>query len=203
MKVRPEFYRNMPFSVASTPAPPCRMTKDPFPCSAKTNVWHQGSATCELPSSAHAPLGASLATAGQDVIFPTPPFVDAARELTAPSRDAQGDGQRLPYADGIFDRALTQHVTMNVADRPGFFREAHRDGGLPPDGDTYRFGFGNISATARRAQHPNSRIRRYDQARGRTRKSSSRMRPPRLSGRAGAKISANDAVYLTSLVISR
>ena len=86
VKVRPEFYRNMPFSVASTPAPPCRMTKDPFPCSAKTNVWHQGSATCELPSSAHAPLGASLATAGQDVIFPTPPFVDAARKLTAKSR---------------------------------------------------------------------------------------------------------------------
>ena len=62
----------------------------------------------------------------------TPPFVDAARKLTAllhlesQVEIAQGDGQRLPYADGIFDGALTQHVTMNVVDRPGFFREAHR-----------------------------------------------------------------------------
>ena len=62
----------------------------------------------------------------------TPPFVDAARKLTSLLRldsqvdIAQGDGQRLPYADGIFDGAIAQHVTMNVTDRPGFFREAYR-----------------------------------------------------------------------------
>ena len=60
------------------------------------------------------------------------PSSDAARKLTAllhlgsQVEIAQGDGQRLPYADGVFDGALTQHVTMNVADRPGFFREAYR-----------------------------------------------------------------------------
>ena len=37
-----------------------------------------------------------------------------------------GDGQRLPYADASFDGAYTQHVTMNVADRPKFFAEAYR-----------------------------------------------------------------------------
>jgi SAM-dependent methyltransferase len=62
----------------------------------------------------------------------TPPFVDAARKLTAllhlesQVEIAQGDGQLLPYAHGAFDGALTQHVTMNVADRPSFFREAYR-----------------------------------------------------------------------------
>jgi len=56
----------------------------------------------------------------------TPSFVDAARKLTAllhlesQVEIAQGDGQRLPYTDGVFDGALTQHVTMNVADRPAF-----------------------------------------------------------------------------------
>lgn len=62
----------------------------------------------------------------------TPPFVDAARKLTAllhlesQLEIVQGDGQHLPYADGNFNGALTQHVTMNVADRPGFFHEAYR-----------------------------------------------------------------------------
>ena len=62
----------------------------------------------------------------------TPPFVDAARKLTGLLKmEAQvkfelGDGQRLPYADAMFDGAYTQHVTMNVADRPGFFAEAFR-----------------------------------------------------------------------------
>jgi SAM-dependent methyltransferase len=62
----------------------------------------------------------------------TPPFVDAARKLTAllhmqsQIEIAQGDGRRLPYANAVFDGAITQHVTMNVADRPGFFGEAYR-----------------------------------------------------------------------------
>ena len=37
-----------------------------------------------------------------------------------------GDGQSLPYADATFDGGYTQHVTMNVADRPKFFAEAFR-----------------------------------------------------------------------------
>lgn len=62
----------------------------------------------------------------------TPPFVDAANKLTTLlGMDLQvqvvhGDGQRLPYPDAHFDGAYTQHVTMNVADRPGFFAEAYR-----------------------------------------------------------------------------
>jgi SAM-dependent methyltransferase len=38
----------------------------------------------------------------------------------------QGDGHHLPYEAGFFDGAYTQHVTMNVADRPRFFAEAWR-----------------------------------------------------------------------------
>ena len=62
----------------------------------------------------------------------TPPFVEAANKLTRLLRmEGQvtfehGDGQRLPYADASFDGAYTQHVTMNVADRPAFFAEAYR-----------------------------------------------------------------------------
>jgi SAM-dependent methyltransferase len=62
----------------------------------------------------------------------TEPFVDAGKKLTAllglsdkVSID-HGDGHRLPYGDGIFDGAYSQHVTMNVADRRGFFAEAWR-----------------------------------------------------------------------------
>jgi SAM-dependent methyltransferase len=62
----------------------------------------------------------------------TGPFVEAANKLTALLRMQgqvkieQGDGQRLPYPDSAFDGAYTQHVTMNVADRPAFFAEAYR-----------------------------------------------------------------------------
>lgn len=62
----------------------------------------------------------------------TAPFVEAANKLTALLRmEGQvtlelGDGQRLPYPDAAFDGAYTQHVTMNVADRPTFFAEAYR-----------------------------------------------------------------------------
>ncbi|WP_455372191.1 class I SAM-dependent methyltransferase, partial [Limibacillus halophilus] len=37
-----------------------------------------------------------------------------------------GDGQSLPYVDQAFDGGFTQHVTMNIADRPMFFSEAFR-----------------------------------------------------------------------------
>jgi ubiquinone/menaquinone biosynthesis C-methylase UbiE len=60
------------------------------------------------------------------------PFVAAAEGLTrlvgmaSQVTFVQGDGQRLPQQDAEFDGAFTQHVTMNVADRAGFFREAFR-----------------------------------------------------------------------------
>jgi len=62
----------------------------------------------------------------------TEPFIVAAGKLTALLRmEGQvklelGDGLRLPYRDASFDGALTQHVTMNVADRRAFFGEAYR-----------------------------------------------------------------------------
>ena len=82
----------------------------------------------------------------------TLPFVEAANKLTrllqmeAQVKVEHGDGERLPYANCSLDEAYTQHVTMNVADRPGFFAEAYRvlkpggcfaltEHGLGPKGD--------------------------------------------------------------------
>jgi SAM-dependent methyltransferase len=62
----------------------------------------------------------------------TEPFVVAANKLTAllhmqeQVKIEHGDGHHLPYPDSHFDGAYTQHVTMNVADRPTFFAEAFR-----------------------------------------------------------------------------
>ena len=62
----------------------------------------------------------------------TEPFVEAARKLTAlldlndKVSFEHGDAHHLPYPDGVFDGAYTQHVTMNIADRPQFFAEAWR-----------------------------------------------------------------------------
>lgn len=62
----------------------------------------------------------------------TDPFVEAANKLTALLRMEDqvevrsGDGQHLPYGDGLFDGGYAQHVTMNVADRARFFGEAFR-----------------------------------------------------------------------------
>ena len=53
----------------------------------------------------------------------TAPFVEAANKLTALLKMESlvevklGDGQLLPFADGVFDGGYTQHVTMNIADR--------------------------------------------------------------------------------------
>lgn len=84
----------------------------------------------------------------------TEPFVEAANKLTTLLRMEPtvkielGDGQHLPYSDSHFDGAYTQHVTMNVADRPKFFAEAYRvlkpgaffaltEHGLGPKGEPY------------------------------------------------------------------
>jgi SAM-dependent methyltransferase len=84
----------------------------------------------------------------------TGPFVEAAKRLTTLLRMEQavnieqGDGQHLPYPDSHFDGAYSQHVTMNVADRHGFFAEAFRvlrpgaffaltEHGLGPTGDPH------------------------------------------------------------------
>ena len=62
----------------------------------------------------------------------TAPFVEAGNKLTALLKMERqvkielGDGQHLPYPDGSFDGAYSQHVTMNVADRGRFFAEAYR-----------------------------------------------------------------------------
>jgi SAM-dependent methyltransferase len=67
--------------------------------------------------------------AGIDI---TPAFVEAGNKLSAlvhlqeQVRIELGDGQRLPYANEQFDGGYTQHVTMNVLDRPKFFAEAFR-----------------------------------------------------------------------------
>ena len=67
----------------------------------------------------------------------TEPFVLAGNRLTELVGLTErvtiqhGDGQRLPYGDTRFDGGYTQHVTMNVADRESFFREAFRV--LKPD----------------------------------------------------------------------
>lgn len=62
----------------------------------------------------------------------TPPFALAGNKLSALLRMQDqvkielGDGQSLPYASSSFDGGYTQHVTMNVPDRPKFFAEAFR-----------------------------------------------------------------------------
>jgi SAM-dependent methyltransferase len=62
----------------------------------------------------------------------TPPYVEAGNKLSALLRMQQqvrielGDGERLPYANEQFDGGYSQHVTMNVSDRPKFYAEAFR-----------------------------------------------------------------------------
>jgi SAM-dependent methyltransferase len=62
----------------------------------------------------------------------TPDFVSLARELNARCGLAdrieirQADATALPFADGTFDVAWTQHVVMNIADKAAFYGEARR-----------------------------------------------------------------------------
>jgi SAM-dependent methyltransferase len=60
------------------------------------------------------------------------PFIEAARYLTGRTGQADrvrfevADALALPFGDGAFDLVLLQHVAMNVANRPGFYRELRR-----------------------------------------------------------------------------
>ncbi len=60
------------------------------------------------------------------------PFIEAARMLSERCELAdrvtflQGNALELPFTDGLFDLAWTQHVAMNIADRVGFYRSIHR-----------------------------------------------------------------------------
>lgn len=60
------------------------------------------------------------------------PFVDLAVMLTARAglsgrvRHVFGDATRLPFEPDSFDYAWTQHVAMNIADRPGLYAGIHR-----------------------------------------------------------------------------
>ena len=62
----------------------------------------------------------------------TPEFIDTARALTErlglseEVRFETGDATALPFQDGSFDVAWTQHVVMNVSNREGFYNEAAR-----------------------------------------------------------------------------
>jgi SAM-dependent methyltransferase len=62
----------------------------------------------------------------------SPAFVEAATYLaertglTDRVTYAQGDALALPFADGGFDVAWSQHVAMNIADRDRLYAEIHR-----------------------------------------------------------------------------
>ena len=68
----------------------------------------------------------------------TPEFCAAAEALNRATGLAdrvtikQGSALALPVADNAFDRAYSQNVIMNIADKRGFYREAYR--ALKPDG---------------------------------------------------------------------
>ncbi|MEX2647876.1 MAG: class I SAM-dependent methyltransferase [Alphaproteobacteria bacterium] len=62
----------------------------------------------------------------------TPEFCAVARHITRlvglDSRVVfeQGDALAMPFAAGTFDGAYSLNVAMNIADKPGFYREIHR-----------------------------------------------------------------------------
>ena len=75
----------------------------------------------------------------------TPEFIDVGRELNVRVgldrhiELRQGDARRLPFDDGRFDVAWTQHVAMNIPDKQAFYRELRRV--LRPGGRVALFDF--------------------------------------------------------------
>ena len=84
----------------------------------------------------------------------TEAFCDAARALTEMTAQTdqvdivQGNALAMPFGDDVFDRAYSQNVVMNIAEKPAFYLEALRvlkPGGLlalsniceGPDGPPY------------------------------------------------------------------
>ncbi|HEY3149766.1 MAG TPA: methyltransferase domain-containing protein, partial [Dongiaceae bacterium] len=62
----------------------------------------------------------------------TPEFCDVARHLTQlldledRIKFEVGNALAMPFADGSFDGAYSMNVSMNIADKGGFYREIHR-----------------------------------------------------------------------------
>jgi SAM-dependent methyltransferase len=62
----------------------------------------------------------------------TEEFVETGRELTSRTglsdriQFEEGDALRLPFPDSTFDVLFTQHASMNIQDKAGLLREAHR-----------------------------------------------------------------------------
>ena len=62
----------------------------------------------------------------------TEEFVETGRELTSRTglsdriQFEEGDALRLPFPDSTFDVVFTQHASMNIEDKAGLLREAHR-----------------------------------------------------------------------------
>lgn len=77
----------------------------------------------------------------------TPEFCKVGATLTARTHLADrvsfvcGSALEMPFADGSFDLAWTQHASMNIADKPRLYAEIHRV--LRPGG---RFGFFDLMA---------------------------------------------------------
>jgi SAM-dependent methyltransferase len=69
----------------------------------------------------------------------------------------QADVTELPFADGIFDVAISQHVQMNVPDKARLYSEAHRvlvDGGRLALWDLTIGDHGNLDYPLPWADHP-------------------------------------------------
>jgi SAM-dependent methyltransferase len=75
----------------------------------------------------------------------TPTYVEIGRALSQKSGISvtfeTANALELPYPDGSFDMVWTQHASMNIADKPRFYREMRRV--LRPDG---RFAFHDLLA---------------------------------------------------------
>jgi SAM-dependent methyltransferase len=84
---------------------------------------------CGLGGPARYLAGLGCTVTGVDL---TPELLELGRELTARTGltdrvDLQeGDGTDLPFADASFDVAWTQHVAMNIADKPRLYGEMRR-----------------------------------------------------------------------------